>query len=83
MSTNATHEGHYSQQTSHRGGPECADDPHHSRLRCAAGQGVFGAWIDPELVAKWLGPKSTEMRIDEWDARTGGNYRYAAVQDGA
>ena len=44
---------------------------------------VFRAWIDPELVAKWLGPKSTEMRIDEWDARTGGHYRYAAVQDGA
>ena len=43
---------------------------------------VFRAWIEPELVAQWLGPKSTEMRIDEWNARTGGNYRYAAVQDG-
>lgn len=43
---------------------------------------VFQAWIEPELVAQWLGPKSTEMRIDEWNARTGGNYRYAAVQDG-
>jgi uncharacterized protein YndB with AHSA1/START domain len=43
---------------------------------------VFRAWIEPELVAKWLGPKSTEMRIDQWDARTGGNYRYAAIQDG-
>ena len=38
--------------------------------------------IDPELVAQWLGPKSTEMRIDQWNARTGGNYRYAALQDG-
>jgi uncharacterized protein YndB with AHSA1/START domain len=43
---------------------------------------VFRAWIDPELVAKWLGPKSTEMRIDQWKARTGGNYRYAAIRDG-
>jgi uncharacterized protein YndB with AHSA1/START domain len=44
---------------------------------------VFRAWIDPELVVQWLGPKSTEMRIEQWDARTGGNYRYTALQDGA
>ena len=41
---------------------------------------VFKAWVDPKLVVKWLGPKSTEMRIDHWDARTGGSYRYAALQ---
>lgn len=44
---------------------------------------VFRAWVEPELVVQWLGPKSTEMRIDQWDARTGGNYRYVAVQNGA
>ena len=43
---------------------------------------VFRAWVDPELVARWLGPKSSEIRIDLWNAHTGGNYRYAAVQDG-
>jgi uncharacterized protein YndB with AHSA1/START domain len=43
---------------------------------------VFRAWIEPELVAQWLGPKSTEMKIDQWNARTGGNYRYAALQGG-
>ena len=43
---------------------------------------VFRAWIEPELVAQWLGPKSTEMRIDEWNAHTGGNYRYASVANG-
>jgi uncharacterized protein YndB with AHSA1/START domain len=43
---------------------------------------VFRAWIDPELVVKWLGPKSSEMRIDKWNAGTGGNYRYVALQDG-
>ncbi len=43
---------------------------------------VFRAWTDPELVASWLGPKSTTMRIDSWDARTGGNYRYSAWREG-
>lgn len=41
---------------------------------------VFRAWTDPELVAKWLGPESVTIRIDSWDARTGGRYRYAALQ---
>ena len=43
---------------------------------------VYRAYTDPELVARWLGPKSLEMRIDSWDARTGGSYRYAAVREG-
>lgn len=44
---------------------------------------VFRAWVEPELVRQWLGPRSVEMVIDEWDARTGGAYRYRAVRDGA
>jgi len=43
---------------------------------------VYRAWTDPELVARWLGPKDTPMVIDSWDARTGGSYRYQAVRDG-
>jgi uncharacterized protein YndB with AHSA1/START domain len=43
---------------------------------------VFRAWVDPELIVAWLGPKNTAMRLDAWDARTGGNYRYAAERDG-
>jgi len=41
---------------------------------------VFRAWVDPELVARWLGPDETTMRLDTWDARTGGSYRYAALR---
>jgi uncharacterized protein YndB with AHSA1/START domain len=43
---------------------------------------VFKAWVDPDLVVQWLGPNSSEIRIDQWEAHTGGNYRYASVQDG-
>lgn len=43
---------------------------------------VYRAWTDPALVVKWLGPNETDMRIDTWEARTGGCYRYAAWRDG-
>src|SRR5215204_189964 len=43
---------------------------------------VFRAWTDPDLVARWLGPRSVMTRIDNWDARTGGSYRYVAERDG-
>jgi uncharacterized protein YndB with AHSA1/START domain len=43
---------------------------------------VFRAWTDPDLVARWLGPRSVTTRIDNWDARTGGSYRYIAERDG-
>jgi uncharacterized protein YndB with AHSA1/START domain len=43
---------------------------------------VYKAWVDPDLVVRWLGPRDTPMRIDHWDARTGGSYRYAAERDG-
>ena len=43
---------------------------------------VYRAWTDPELVVKWMGPNSTEMTIDSWEAETGGKYRYTMSQDG-
>jgi uncharacterized protein YndB with AHSA1/START domain len=43
---------------------------------------VFRAHTDPELVAQWLGPRRYETRIDHYDCRTGGSYRYVAVGDG-
>ncbi|MGD9961694.1 SRPBCC family protein [Nocardioides sp.] len=43
---------------------------------------VFRAYTDPELVARWLGPRDTTMRIDEWESVTGGHYRYAAERNG-
>ena len=43
---------------------------------------VFRAHTDPELVAQWNGPRGTEMRIDHFDCRTGGSYRYVHMSDG-
>ncbi len=43
---------------------------------------VYRAWTDPELVARWLGPKDATMQIDTWDARTGGAWRYSARGEG-
>ena len=37
---------------------------------------VFRAHTDPDLVVRWLGPRDLEMRIDTFDCRTGGSYRY-------
>ena len=43
---------------------------------------VFRAHTDPELVAQWMGPRDHENRIDHWDCRTGGSWRYVAVHEG-
>ena len=50
---------------------------------CAAPpEQLFRAHTDPELFARWVGPDGTSTRIDHWDARTGGSWRYVAVHDG-
>jgi uncharacterized protein YndB with AHSA1/START domain len=48
----------------------------------APAEKVFRAHVDPELVAQWLGPRDLEMRIDTWDCRTGGAYRYIHSRNG-
>jgi uncharacterized protein YndB with AHSA1/START domain len=43
---------------------------------------VFRAHTDPELVVQWQGPNGMEARIDHFDCRTGGSWRYVHTQDG-
>jgi uncharacterized protein YndB with AHSA1/START domain len=43
---------------------------------------VYRAHTDPELVAQWMGPNGMENRIDQWDCRNGGSWRYVAIRDG-
>jgi len=41
---------------------------------------VFRAHVDPQLFAQWVGPRGMRTRIDEWDARPGGSWRYVATR---
>ena len=41
---------------------------------------VFRAHADPDLLVQWLGPRGMEMKIDHYDWRTGGSYRYLHIQ---
>jgi uncharacterized protein YndB with AHSA1/START domain len=43
---------------------------------------VFRAHTDPDLLVQWLGPRGLEMRVDHYDCRTGGSYRYIHLSDG-
>jgi len=40
---------------------------------------VFRAWTDPELLAQWLGPRRLTMRVETYEARHGGAWRYVHV----
>jgi uncharacterized protein YndB with AHSA1/START domain len=37
---------------------------------------VFRAFMEPDLLAQWLGPRRVTMTIDEYEPRDGGRYRY-------
>ncbi len=39
-------------------------------------QVVFRAFIDPDLLVQWLGPRRLTMTIDQYDIRDGGAWRY-------
>ncbi len=43
---------------------------------------VFRAHTDPDLFVQWVGPRSTQTRIDHFDCRTGGSYRFLSVSEG-
>ena len=41
---------------------------------------LLRAHTDPELFVRWVGPDGLRSRIDHWDARTGGSWRYVATR---
>ena len=40
---------------------------------------LFRAHTDAELFVRWMGPDGSSLKIDQWDARTGGSWRYVGV----
>ena len=37
---------------------------------------VFRAHMDPEVFAQWIGPQDVTTRIDQFEPRSGGSYRF-------
>ena len=44
---------------------------------------VFRAHTDPELYAQWIGPRRYETRVEVFDCRTGGSWRFVQSGGGA
>ena len=49
----------------------------------ATPQQLLRAHTDPALFAQWVGPNALATRIEQWDARTGGSWRFVQVEGGA
>ena len=43
---------------------------------------LFRAHTNPVLFAQWVGPNALDTRIELWDARTGGSWRFVQVEEG-
>jgi uncharacterized protein YndB with AHSA1/START domain len=43
---------------------------------------LMRAHTDPELFVRWIGPDAITARIDQWDCRTLGSYRYVCEHEG-
>jgi uncharacterized protein YndB with AHSA1/START domain len=43
---------------------------------------LMRAHTDPGLFARWVGPDGMDTTILDWDATTGGRWRYVATRDG-
>ena len=41
---------------------------------------LFRAHTDPDLFARWVGPNDIATKIDYWDARDGGSWRFLGVR---
>jgi len=48
----------------------------------ASPERVFRAHVDPELFARWIGPRALSTTITAWDARTGGSWAYRSDGEG-
>jgi len=40
---------------------------------------VFKAFTTPELIVQWLGPRELKMKLDKFEPKAGGSYRYVHI----
>jgi uncharacterized protein YndB with AHSA1/START domain len=43
---------------------------------------LMRAHTDPDLFARWIGPDSIETKVVDWDATSGGRWRFVGHRDG-
>lgn len=43
---------------------------------------LMRAHLDPDLYVQWVGPNGSDVRVDYWNATTGGSWRFVST-DGA
>ncbi len=43
---------------------------------------LYRAHTDADLFARWTGPDGSTVKIEHWDPRTGGSWRYLNIFDG-
>jgi len=53
-----------------------------TREFAATPEQLFRAHTDPALYAQWVGPNGSDTRVDYWDARTGGSWRFVSTLGG-
>jgi uncharacterized protein YndB with AHSA1/START domain len=51
---------------------------HIERIVAAPPERVFAAFVDPELIPQWWGPRGTETIVEELDPTAGGAWRFLA-----
>jgi uncharacterized protein YndB with AHSA1/START domain len=51
-----------------------------TREFAATPEQLFRAHTDPDLFARWVGPNDLTTKIDHWDARDGGSWRFLNIR---
>jgi uncharacterized protein YndB with AHSA1/START domain len=51
------------------------------RIFDAPRERVFAAYTDPELIARWWGPRGTSTSVEQMDVRPGGVWRFVISND--
>jgi len=53
-----------------------------SRTYRASVEAAFDAWINPQKLAKWFGPKGYRAEVLDHDLQVGGRWRFRMIGDG-